>query len=565
MQRLIQLVRIPELNPLPVMNRVFSEFSGAFADYCSIKTVYTLSDLQDGGIVLLDNAAGRFIHNKDLYQQIGQRCPNSIFICWYWEDDTTFQPFQHMIYTGEYHLYPDRLVPHRQAYLAHPHFVPLKLRADDSPSKIGTYSRSVVRDYCYMGGGYKMDWIPPAPFTGLYHQVIYDNYLSYEERRTIYLSSTFALGFQGDENIRTGHLSQRLFEGLAYGCVVFCENPLASEFTNGIIVHVTSREDLWDKMRDYQSHPEWIQEKQKAGYEWVKQYGTNRMSAQLFLDRIKTLWNMEFGKPIVSVNIMGGLGNQLFEIASAYAYAQKEGGQLQIVKKMDNGNRPVYWNSVLYQMKPYLVSSLPDLPQWSESLPTMYRSIGPLPSNGLYLNGYLQSSKYFYNDSIKQSIRQLFAADPAIMIELSKTYSYLLENKDRVVVVHARRTDYLKNQTMIDCHGPLSSSYYKEAIQRMKQKVENPIWLLTSDDNRYWIDIEQDLGIHAPIILMNETDIKSFALLQQFNHYIMANSTFIWWCVYLADAKQVIAPSKWFGPAGPHPYDDIYEAHWERI
>ena len=26
-----------------------------------------------------------------------------------------------------------------------------------------------------------------------------------------------------------------------------------------------------------------------------------------------------------------------------------------------------------------------------------------------------------------------------------------------------------------------------------------------------------------------------------------------------------IAPSKWFGSAGPHPYDDIYEDHWERI
>ena len=38
---------------------------------------------------------------------------------------------------------------------------------------------------------------------------------------------------------------------------------------------------------------------------------------------------------IVSVNIMGGLGNQLFQIAAAYAYAKQTGGQLQIIHKTD--------------------------------------------------------------------------------------------------------------------------------------------------------------------------------------------------------------------------------------
>jgi hypothetical protein len=45
----------------------------------------------------------------------------------------------------------------------------------------------------------------------------------------------------------------------------------------------------------------------------------------------------------------------------------------------------------------------------------------------------------------------------------------------------------------------------------------------------------------------------------------MANSSFMWWCVWLSDAKNVIAPSKWFGPEGPTPYDDIFEESWERI
>lgn len=272
---------------------------------------------------------------------------------------------------------------------------------------------------------------------------------------------------------------------------------------------------------------------------------------------------------VVSVHIKGGLGNQLFQIAAAYAYAKKEGVHLQILHKIHNGDRPVYWDTILHRVKPYLVQSIsPHIIQWYESRPTMYQSIPSIAGQaieGIMLNEYMQTSNYFYNDEIKCELRELFAPSSVLMDEVSARYSFLLENKDRVIVVHARRTDYLRNQTMIDIHGPLHSNYYKEAIRRMKDKVENPIWLLTSDDNRYWMEIEKELDIHAPVILMNESDIHTFALLQQFQHIIMSNSTFIWWCTWMADAKYVIAPSKWFGPAGPHPYDDIYEDHWERI
>lgn len=275
---------------------------------------------------------------------------------------------------------------------------------------------------------------------------------------------------------------------------------------------------------------------------------------------------MSRNKRVVSIVIKGGLGNQLFQIAAAYAYAKKEGGILQIFHKVHNADRPVYWDTILQRMKPYLVESIPHhIIQWKEKLPTMYQPIPSLPAPGIMLNEYMQTSKYFYNDEIKRELRELFAPSSTLMNEVSARYSFLLENKDRVVVVHARRTDYLRNQMMIDIHGPLHSDYYKEAIRRMKEKVKDPIWLLTSDDNQYWIEIENELNIDSSIVLMNESDLHTFTLLQQFQHIIMSNSTFIWWCTWMADAKHVIAPSKWFGPAGPHPYNDIYEDHWERI
>jgi len=275
--------------------------------------------------------------------------------------------------------------------------------------------------------------------------------------------------------------------------------------------------------------------------------------------------NETYTIPIVSVNVMGGLGNQLFQIAAAYAYAKKEGGRLLIPHILDNGDRPVYWNSILQRFRPYLSTSIPYLPHHKEKEATLYDAIPTLSQEGIYLEGYMQSSKYFVNDRIKSEIRALLAPPPAILNEVFERYRFLMDNKDRVVVVHARRTDYLKNHTNIMVHGPLHAEYYKLAIQRMKKLVKDPIWLLTSDDNRYWIEIEKDLDLHAPIFLMNEGDINSFVLLQQFKNVIMSNSTFIWWATWLANATNVMVPSKWFGPWGPSQYEDIYEAHWQRI
>ena len=267
---------------------------------------------------------------------------------------------------------------------------------------------------------------------------------------------------------------------------------------------------------------------------------------------------------IVSVNIMGGLGNQLFQIAAAYAYARKTGGTLQIIHKLENGNRPVYWETLLQKVKPYLVRSIPStLEQWTEKWCAMYADMGPLSSKGKYLNGYLHTAKYFYNDTIKQEIKELFTHD-SLIEESRSRYASLLEQKDRVVVMHARRTDYLKAAAI---HGPLTGAYYREAVRRMMERVKNPIFLLCSDDQSFWNEIRDDI---TPVfenehILLEDNDIHTFVLLQQFQNFIMANSTFIWWCVWLSDAKNVMVPSKWFGPSGPTPYDDIFEASWERI
>ena len=277
-------------------------------------------------------------------------------------------------------------------------------------------------------------------------------------------------------------------------------------------------------------------------------------------------------KPIVSVLIRGGLGNQMFQLASAYAYAKQNNGRLKILrnKSYDDG-RPLYWGSILKKFNKYLVDSLPNtLIEWNEDEACKYHIIPSLINDGIFLNGYLQSPKYFDIDvDTSSEIKNMFRPSESMLYNITNKYNSLLQHKDRVIVVHARRTDYYKNQHMADIYGTINVDYYKESINRMCKTVNNPIFLLVGDDSQYWIDNlekipEFDNG--NMYILNNENEINTMLLLQQFHYFIMSNSTFIWWSVWLAkNAKRVIAPSKWFGPSGPKNYKDIYESTWELI
>ena len=274
---------------------------------------------------------------------------------------------------------------------------------------------------------------------------------------------------------------------------------------------------------------------------------------------------------VVSVNIMGGLGNQMFQLATAYAYAKQNNGKLIVLKnKKEPDGRSLYWDNMIYRFQDFLVDRLPEgLEQWHESGATEFSIITSLTNKGLYINGYLQSPKYFGDSIIQDEIRELFKPSSTTIYNIQSRYNLLLKNKDRVIVVHARRTDYLTNQDIINFHGPLSIDYYNKAISIMSNEIEDPIFILAADDPSFWGSVINELpqlNNRNIYILDDDNEISTLALLQQFQYFIIANSTFSWWAAWLSkDTKKVIAPSKWFGPTGPQNYKDIYMPSWELI
>lgn len=257
----------------------------------------------------------------------------------------------------------------------------------------------------------------------------------------------------------------------------------------------------------------------------------------------------------VGVIFIGGLGNQLFQAAAGYAYAKKYNRQLILAKTSLHGRPATYYNTFMHKLK----NSHGDIKSdniWNEHC-FSYVSI-PAGHDGIH--GFFQSSKYF-ND-ISGEIRGLFDPNPIVKTLVMQKYGDLLTSIDNKVIIHVRRTDYIIGGNKVK-HAVTTDNYYKRAIELMKQKIDNPQFLVFSDDLA-WCK-EQEFFTDATFV-DEKTDYLALHLMSQFKHYIIPNSTFAWWAVWLGTpAETVIVPDRWFGPKGPQDYHDIYEPGWIKL
>ena len=280
----ICILDCPEIKCPLVMVYVFYEFCGYFErNGYKIKLIKNLSQIHNNCIVFM----GDYIQCKDPVQLLYNQAPNAVYIAWYWlkQDVTKLKNFIY-VYENFKNFEIDKRI---QYFRKLPNSVPLLLRANEDINDIGKYNRNIMMDYCFMGCAYCKNWVVDIPFKGVYKTGGWKEYLSYNDRRNIYLSSTFALGFRGDEGIRTQHASQRIFEGMAYGCIVLTNSPPAVEQTNGVAVLIKNKEDMIDKMKYYMNNPEEIKNKQEDGYSFVKQYGTNNYSYDIINEKAKSI------------------------------------------------------------------------------------------------------------------------------------------------------------------------------------------------------------------------------------------------------------------------------------
>ncbi|WP_291255425.1 alpha-1,2-fucosyltransferase [Fusobacterium sp.] len=134
---------------------------------------------------------------------------------------------------------------------------------------------------------------------------------------------------------------------------------------------------------------------------------------------------------------------------------------------------------------------------------------------------------------------------PELKDEKNKKIAKLIE-KTNSVSIHIRRGDYLNHPIF----GNICTlEYYKKAIEEIKQRVEEPVFYIFSNDIEW---CKNNFGFLENSYYINwnckkEDNYKDMQLMSLCKNNILANSSFSWWSALLNKNKEkiVIVPEKW--------------------
>ena len=258
---------------------------------------------------------------------------------------------------------------------------------------------------------------------------------------------------------------------------------------------------------------------------------------------------------IVSVKLMGGLGNLMFQIATTYSISKRDNKELicDITDMMTPHNQYTsYSDNIFRKIK------------FSDGL-FFQKNIGeigfqycliPKIDGNIKLVGYFQSEKYFIN--YKKELLKLFEIDDDTNIYLLEKYGNIL-NQD-TCSIHVRRGDYLS----LPNHHPIQPiDYYINSVNIIGKDKH---FLIFSDDIK-WCK-ENFEFIKNKTFISENLDYQDLYLMSMCNNNIIANSTFSWWGAWLNNnlTKIVITPKNWFGSVYKN-YDtnDLYCEGWIKI
>jgi hypothetical protein len=280
---------------------------------------------------------------------------------------------------------------------------------------------------------------------------------------------------------------------------------------------------------------------------------------------------------MITCNLMGGLGNQIFQIFATLSYAIKSKNNFKFlnVDTLGTGSttiRYTFWNTFFSRLKPFLIETYP---QSIHVIREKDFTFNELPINEMLnrdtmIFGYFQSYKYFHdNYEIICRIIDLNNNKTNLLNKLNLSNDYL----KNCVSIHFRLGDYKKLQ---DFHPILSKEYYYKSLQYINNKYENSQFTIMYFCEDVDIDDVIEKINHLKEHFTNYEfirgdnkleDWEQMLLMSSCHHNIIANSSFSWWAAYFNSwtDKIVCYPSVWFGPSANIDTKDLCPPEWNRI
>lgn len=292
----------------------------------------------------------------------------------------------------------------------------------------------------------------------------------------------------------------------------------------------------------------------------------------------------------IIAQLQGGLGNQLFQYATARALAHRHQSTLLLDHSWFAGiyddvtPRELLLSSLNTKGALIAFEPLPKRPKRIHSLlqklwpinPYVYSERTPYQFDpqlfkapafkiqNLYLMGYWQSYRYF------ESIKKILQAEirPATALTLHYQRYLSLIQASNSAMVHVRRGDYVHLASAAKVHGFIGLEYYQRGMKDLLEKNPNIHFFVFSDD-LHWAKENlphQDRMTFIESLGNNDAVIQELELMTHCQHHLIANSSLSWWAAWLAKNEHgsIICPSNWTNDLKMN-WDDLLPAHWQRI
>ena len=276
---------------------------------------------------------------------------------------------------------------------------------------------------------------------------------------------------------------------------------------------------------------------------------------------------------MISCILMGGLGNQLFQIFTTISLAIKCDKPFYFQNNLGAKgitNRSTYWETFLNNLKVYTYNFIPQFKLIKEKN-FEYNEISNAEINeniqtfgNVHLYGYFQSYKYFENNKNKLfDLIELEKQKKEVCGDMNLTYS---------ISMHFRIGDY-KNLGHI--YPIMDYEYYKNCLLFIKNKINlDGFSIIYFCEEKDWDDVSliinklevefyelSFIGIHNKL-----EDWQQLLIMSCCQHNIIANSTFSWWAAYFNSNldKIVCYPDKWFQTLTNNT-KDLFPSEWNKI
>jgi len=234
-----------------------------------------------------------------------------------------------------------------------------------------------------------------------------------------------------------------------------------------------------------------------------------------------------------------GLGNVLFQIASVYGISKKLGiectfPRIKIYTQLLKDNFNYNHGTTILRNVPILDKEiefdiihetfLNDGKEWNKIYNTeLIKCIDDSPKN-ISIQGHLENHNYFSH--IYDDIKEMFSCDEITLNTIHERYSDIFNSSTNTVAVHFRDYSKVNNPFLI-----IDPNYYINAIDYIKQRVNNPLFLIFTD-NKDYVDISI-FGNSNFQFMKNEVDYIDLYCMSMCKHNIMSASTFSWWASFL--------------------------------